>query len=211
MKLLLTSEGIRNKTIEDKFFELVGKKPGDITVAYIPTSVTMAPVTDKRWMINSLKKLDQLGIGQIDIVDFSAVPKENWLPRLQAADVIYVEGGHGSYLVEQAEKSGFSDEIKDLLENRVYVGCSAASMFMGEFVVGSSLEGTPPKGLGLVDFSIRPHFLRSDHPMFPEEKVQELAHELDSDFYAIDDDTAIVVVDGKVEVVSEGKWKKFEK
>lgn len=72
---------------------------------------------------------------------------------------------------------------------------------------------TPPTGgdetLGIVDFSIFPHL---DHPMLPENTMadaEKWAAELDVPSYAIDDETAIQVVDGAVQVVSEGHWRHF--
>ena len=71
----------------------------------------------------------------------------------------------------------------------------------------------PPGGgdgaLGIVDFSIFPHL---DHPMLPENTMAEAerwAAGLAAPAYAIDDETAIKVVDGTVEVISEGHWKLF--
>ncbi len=69
----------------------------------------------------------------------------------------------------------------------------------------------PPGGgdraLGIVDFSIGPH---TDHPDLPDNCMAEMerwAGTIDNPAYAIDDDTAIVWIDGEVEVVSEGTWK----
>jgi dipeptidase E len=71
----------------------------------------------------------------------------------------------------------------------------------------------PPEGgdagLGLVDFSIFPHL---DHPDLPENTMahaERWADEIGVPAYAIDDDTAIKVVDGAEEVVSEGHWRHF--
>lgn len=41
--------------------------------------------------------------------------------------------------------------------------------------------------------------------------MERAAAKVDYPLYAVDDETAIKVVDGKVEVVSEGEWKLFEK
>jgi dipeptidase E len=63
--------------------------------------------------------------------------------------------------------------------------------------------------LGLVDFSIFPHL---DHEMLPENTLADAerwAADIAGPAYAIDDQTAIKVVDGTVEVVSEGHWKLF--
>ena len=63
--------------------------------------------------------------------------------------------------------------------------------------------------LGVVDFSIFPHL---DHELMPENTMAEAerwAADIAGPAYAIDDQTAIKVTDGTVEVVSEGHWKLF--
>jgi dipeptidase E len=40
--------------------------------------------------------------------------------------------------------------------------------------------------------------------------AEQWAADIDGPAYAIDEQTAIKVVDGSVEVVSEGQWTKFE-
>ncbi len=69
----------------------------------------------------------------------------------------------------------------------------------------------PPSGgdeaLGIVDFSIFPHV---DHPDLPENTManaERWAAGLPNPAYAIDDETAMKVLDGAVEVVSEGHWR----
>lgn len=71
----------------------------------------------------------------------------------------------------------------------------------------------PPTGgdstLGIVNFSIFPHL---DHPSLPENTLadaEKWAAGIAGPAYAIDDETAIKVVDDAVEVVSEGHWKQF--
>lgn len=213
MKLLLCSQGFTNKTIEKKFFEMVGKKPEEISLAYIPTAVNMAPVDDKRWMIKNLTKLDELEIGSIDIVDFSAIPKDVWQKRLEKVDVIYIEGGTGKFFLAEIKKVGFDEFLKKILNDKVIVGCSVGGSFLGEKIVTSSSVSPGYSlfdGLGFFDFGIRPHFYRKDRSQFSEEKIAEIARELNTTFYAIDDETAISVEDGNVEVISEGRWRKYD-
>jgi dipeptidase E len=69
--------------------------------------------------------------------------------------------------------------------------------------------GGDDRALGIVDFSIFPHV---DHELLPENTMaaaQGWAAGLPVPGYAIDDETAIRVVDGAVDVVSEGHWKLF--
>jgi len=218
MKLLLTSTGITNKTIENKFIEMVGKQPEDMTVAYIPTAANVARPTDKRWIVRNLIGLDQMKVGKIDIVDISAIPQELWLPRLEQADVIMVGGGNPYHLIYWIKKSGLSKIFEDLIKEKVYVGCSAGSVILGKVIITTApkkyikeipeFEGE--NGFGIVDFSIRPHFYNPDRPQFTDDTCQELANKYGSTFYAIDDNSAIVVKDDHIEVASEGKWRKFE-
>ena len=71
----------------------------------------------------------------------------------------------------------------------------------------------PPTGgdsaLGLVDFAMFPHL---DHPSMPDNSIADAerwAAGMSAPGYAIDDQTAIKVIDGAIEVVSEGHWKRF--
>ncbi len=214
MKFLLTSTGIANETIKNKFLAMVCKQPKDISLAYIPTAINVASVQDKRWAVDNIVRLSSMGVGVIDIVDFSAIPKDLWLPRLKNVDVLFVEGGTLTYLLDEIRKAGLDKLLTTEFSDKVYVGCSAGSVLLGEIAVKSAKdipEGYKAhKGLGMVKFSIRPHFYRPDRTQFNEEMIAELAKKYNSTFYAIDDDTAIAVEDDQIEVVSEGRWKKFE-
>jgi dipeptidase E len=73
----------------------------------------------------------------------------------------------------------------------------------------------PPWGddraLGVVDFAIYPHL---DHPSLPTNTManaEQWFATLDCPAYAMDDDTAITVVNGEVTVVSEGHWRRLDR
>ena len=69
----------------------------------------------------------------------------------------------------------------------------------------------PPTGsdstLGIVDFSIFPHLDHADMPGNTLAHAERWAADIGGPAYAIDDETAIQVVDGNVDVISEGHWK----
>ena len=71
----------------------------------------------------------------------------------------------------------------------------------------------PPAGsdrtLGIVDFSIFPHVDHEDLPENTMANAEKWAAEIAGPAYAIDDETAIKVTDGTVEVITEGHWKLF--
>lgn len=63
------------------------------------------------------------------------------------------------------------------------------------------------KSLGFFDFALHPHL---DYPTFPENSLvnlEKLAAGLPMPSYLVDDQRAVKVVDGVVEVISEGYWK----
>jgi dipeptidase E len=90
----------------------------------------------------------------------------------------------------------------------VWVGVSAGSMVMtprigADFVQWPSARDD--RTLGVVDFSIFPHL-----DVFPTNTLpaaERWVAGIGGPAYAIDDQTAIRVVDGRVDVVSEGAWK----
>jgi dipeptidase E len=216
MKLLLTSAGLSNETLVKTFNSLVGLPNDKIHIAFIPTAANVE-AGDKDWLINdyvNLKKQNYI----VDIVDISALPKEIWLPRLEEANVIFVGGGNTYYLMSWLKKSGLEEILPKLLKTRVYVGVSAGSMvptinLRMSTSQKSFSEKTFPlendKGLGFVNFHIRPHLNSKYFPRLRIKYIQEIAKEIPEPVYAIDDNSAVVVNDDKIEVVSEGKWKKF--
>ncbi len=216
MKLLLTSAGIKNQSMINALESLLGKSLAESKLVFIPTAKNMA-TGDKRWFITDLYKCVELGFKEVDIADIAYVPKEIWLPQLENADVILVGGGNTSYLMQQVKKSGLDKVLPDLLKSRVYVGISAGSMIASPNLKEEEMQvlfGDPivpdntNEGLSFVDFLVVPHL---NSPFFPItlESVAEAVKDINLPLYAIDDDTAIKVVDGNIEVISEGKWKKF--
>ncbi len=211
MKLLLTSAGISNKSLENALKKLVN---GKIKIAFIPTAANIEE-GDKEWLITDLNNCKKLG--EVDIVDISALTKKIWLPRLKKSNVIFVGGGNTVYLMDWIKKSGLDKELKELLETRVYVGASAGSVVLSktlfassEFIYGDE-DGKEHKGLGYVNFHFRPHLNSPAFPKVREEAFKELSPKLDGDLYALDDNSGILFIDGKIEIISEGKWIKYSK
>lgn len=213
MKLLLTSNGLANKSIVAALFELVGKSAEKTNVTFIPTAAN-AEEDDKGWLINDLVNIKNQNFNQIDIVDVSALPKESWLPRFEHADVLIFSGGHSRHLMHWLRKSGLADVLPGLLKTRVYVGISAGSIVTAPTLAMSSSTEAPfayeddtydGKGLRLVNFHIHPHLNSPDFPKARAEYLQEKAKEVPETIYGLDDQSALKVVDDKVEIVSEGE------
>jgi dipeptidase E len=218
LKLLLTSAGIKNPTIHDALVEMLGKPTAECDALCIPTALYGHPGAGPRqaWKCISGQETGTptvgLGWKSMGVLELTALPSldaERWVPLVQEVDVLLVEGGDATYLCHWMRESGLADLLPSLPDT-VWVGVSGGSMVMtpriGEsFVAWSS--ATDDRTLGIVDFSIFPHLDNPDLPRNTMATAEAWAAGLSGPAYAIDDETAIKVVDGSVEVVSEGQWK----
>lgn len=219
MKLLLTSAGISNTSIHNALVDLLGKPVAEASALFIPTAIYAlsggAEIARKVIRGSLGDPFCELGWKSLGILELSALPsikQEIWVPMLQETDALLVGGGDCQYLCYWMQHSGLAALLPSLLRKTVYVGLSAGSMIMTRFGTtygGHTLPAESDKSLGLVDFALHPHL---DHEMFPRNSMaslEKLAATLSMPSYAIDDQTAIKVIDGNVEVISEGHWKLF--
>lgn len=208
MKLLLTSAGITNNSISEALLDMVGKDAKDIKVAFIPTAANVEDGNKTAWFFRQYEDLRHIGIEWIDMIDFAAVDVD-WRTRLEICDVLYLTGGNTFYLLDQIRKQGFDDYLKGILESKVYVGGSASSITMTPSIEVAAIPPGDPNlpnltdlaGLGYVDFEIEPH---CNEERFA--TVESYSKKHNKKIYAIDDQTAISIIDNRVDVVSEGKW-----
>ena len=118
------------------------------------------------------------------------------------------------YLCYWMRQSGLADLLPSLRPETVYVGTSGGAMVATPDFGGAGYDDSDPltgsdNALGLVEFSVFPHLEREDMPDTTLANIERWAAGIPVPAYAIDDQTAITVVDGTVEVVSEGHWKLF--
>lgn len=222
MKLLLTSAGIKNDSIRKALIDLLGKPIAESNALCIPTALYGHPhgSPEGAWRFISGRDphcpMCDLGWKSLGVLELTALPsidRSRWETWVRETDVFLVNGGDALYLCHWMRRSGLADLLPSLPET-VWVGLSAGSMVMTPRVGESFVESKPSITgdditLGLVDFSIFPHL---DHPDLPENTMADAerwATDIGGPAYAIDDQTAIAVVDGAVEVVSEGRWKLF--
>ena len=214
MKLLLTSGGITNASIAKALFDLVGKKPQETSLVFVPTAANIE-MGDKGWFIDDLANLKKQNFRSIDIADISAVDMKIWKKKFDAADVLFFEGGTTYHLMKWINKSGLISMLPEYLKTKVYVGLSAGSMVACKdlFLKTSQLlyedeweqtENIP--ALGLVDFYFLPHLNSPHFNKLREPNIREATAGMVEKVYALDDQSALKVVEGKTEVISEGEW-----
>jgi dipeptidase E len=220
MKLLLTSGGITNASIQDALVGLLGKPVAECTALCIPTAEyghpRCTPASAWRFVAGrSPSPMCDLGWSSVGLLELTALPsigKERWVPWVEEADVLLVDGGDATYLAHWMRESGLADLMPSLPET-VWVGVSAGSMVMTPRIGDDFTQWRSPTGddstLGVVDFSIFPHLAPDGMPGNSMAEAESWVAEIGGPAYAMDDQTAIVVGDGRVEVVSEGLWKHF--
>jgi dipeptidase E len=220
MKFLLTSAGISNDSIRNTLVDLLGKPIAESSALCIPTAAYALPGgAAMAWrLINgrATTPLCEVGWKSLGVLELTALPsikEEHWVPLVQETDALLVGGGDPLYLCYWMRQSGLADLLPELARETVYVGVSAGSMVIAPNVGEDFVGWNPPTGsdraLGMVDFSLFPHL---DHPSLPDNSManaEKWAASVPVPGYAIDDQTAIKVTDGAVEVVSEGHWKRF--
>jgi dipeptidase E len=221
VKLLLTSAGIKNTSIHNALLDLLGKPIAECSALVIPTANhAQANGAERAYVFvagqeprTPMAELGWKSLGLLELTALPSIAKEHWIRWVRETDVLLVNGGDPLYLCYWMQQSGLADFLPSLHE-MVYVGLSAGSMVMAPNIGHDFVQWRPPSGsdktLGLVDFAIFPHL---DHEMLPENTMadaEKWAAGMSVPAYAIDDETAIKVVDGKVEVISEGHWKFFD-
>ena len=222
MKLLLTSAGIKNASIREALVGLLGKPIAECNALCIPTGSyghpMVSPVGAWRFITGKEPRcpMVELGWKSVGVLELTALPsiaRARWEPWVRAADVLLANGGDAVFLAYWMQQSGLAALLPSL-DNTVWVGLSAGSMVMTPRVGNDFVEAKPSitgddRALGIVDFSIFPHLAHPDMPENSLDNAKRWAAEIGGPAYAIDDETAIQVVDGRVEVISEGDWKFF--
>jgi dipeptidase E len=218
VKLLLTSGGVTNASIREALVDLLGKPIAESSALCIPTAMYGHPRVgpgEKAWQFvsgrseNPMVDLGWKSMGVLELTALPSIEEEHWVPLVRATDALLVAGGDVLYLCHWMRESGLADLLASLSET-VWVGLSAGSMVMTPVVGEDFIQWRPPNGddstLGIVDFSICPHLAPDGQPGNSMAEAEQWAAGIAGPAYAMDDQTAIKVVDGTVEVISEGHW-----
>lgn len=144
--ILLTSTGLTNRHIKEKFLGLLNKDINKskalfvITAAIDPDAIRMLPTC--------LDNLTECGIIDQNITVYNMHELLNEEEILKY-DIIYVCGGETKYLVKRMNEINFKQIIDRFVDNGgIYLGVSA-----GAVCAGSTYEG----GLGLIRNKIKVH------------------------------------------------------
>lgn len=211
MKLFLTSYAAHSL---DKVVPLLGSSPKMLKVAFIPTAsdaYRYRPwVDDDRQMLLKLGfKVFQVGLqAQLSPDGFPVLDSKKNESELRMelaeADILFVGGGNTFYLLEQAQKSGFLQIAKEMVEEgTIYIGSSAGSILAGPDIAPAEFFDDPSEanaqgtvGLGFVDFIIQPHYDPTD-PAF--KRAQEKYK--DEKFIPLDNSKLVFVDENEYKII----------
>ena len=220
MRYLLTSGGVSNPSIHQALVGLLGKPIAESSALFLPTALyamrngpTLAARVIRGEIGSPFCDMGWKSLGVLELTALPSIQADSWIPLVQETDALLVGGGDPLYLCYWMRQSGLADLLPSLRPEAVYVGLSAGSMVLAPLIGEDFVGWKPPTGddrtLGMVDFAMFPHL---DHPSMPDNSManaEKWAAGMPVPAYAIDDETAIKVVDGAVDVVSEGHWKLF--
>ena len=122
MKLLLTSAGIKNASIQNALVDLLGKPIAESSALCIPTATYPMRRSWMAWRFISGRAstpMCELGWKSLGVLELTALPsidEEHWVPLVQETDALLVQGGDALYLCYWMRQSGLADLLPSLRE-----------------------------------------------------------------------------------------------
>jgi dipeptidase E len=149
----------------DRLPHLLSRDPHDTPLAYVPTAAD--PIDDPEWIAEEPEALHDMGF-PVTTLSLTGAPPGDVAAVLASTVAVYLAGGNPWYLLQQANLSGFTALVPDLVESGrlIYVGMSAGAHLATPDLLPSVREATrdvapglvTTSGMGLVPFSVVPHF-----------------------------------------------------
>ena len=146
MRVLLSSAGLENETIQSFFVSLVGKDMAQVRALFIPTAaIDPGAIAVLPKCMNDLLKC---GIPEENITVFD-LHRCMELKELRAFDLVYLCGGSTAYLLERINETGFRKSLLSYIqENGLVLGVSAGSIVFADNL---------PNNLGLLQAKLDVH------------------------------------------------------
>lgn len=198
IKLLLTSDGISNKTLIDKTKKLLDKPVSECKVLIVHTllekiQLKFVKAVEKQLLTLGIKNKNMV---RANITENISAPKEDF-------DIVYSCGGNTFYILDRMKKTGFDKYIKNFIsKGRLYIGVSAGSIIVNDSIKGVDFGSQGDsndinlknfKALNIVKLFIFPHY---ENNLSAE--IKELKKIVKSPVEVIKDGKAIVILGNKI-------------
>src|SRR3954453_7549940 len=118
LKLLLTSGGVTNTSIRRALVDLLGKRTAEATALCIPTAQwghpSCGPVSARGFVSGippwgGLTSMQWKSLGLPELSALPTIGAERWVPWVEEADVLLVDGGEATYLCHWMRESGLAE------------------------------------------------------------------------------------------------------
>lgn len=185
-------------------------KDPEIPVAIVPTAAG-AEKHPEEWIkdgIGHFKKLNARPFG-VPVLDRTDALNPKFVKQIKNVPFIYFSGGNPGYLLSSLDKTPFLLKILAMYGRGecILAGSSAGAMIMGSYILANAkevfLEGKSnfkwKPAFKLVDYIIFPHFdlVKKNSPAKLSEIMRSTKFGNKTNWIGIDEDTCIVIEDGK--------------
>ncbi|TPW76835.1 Type 1 glutamine amidotransferase-like domain-containing protein [Schumannella sp. 10F1B-5-1] len=224
MRMLLASGPVRDESaVHAALLDLIGRPLGETRSVVVLDA--MLPLSgDKTTMLEHLRDFRDLGWAECDILTLQSGPPALIEQRLRHADVIFGYGGTNHWLAHAWRSTGLAALLRELLDEKVYLGLSAGSMIFSRHHERAAREFgdlDEPRMLGLdeiapalplLDWYLAPHLGADYFPHQTDAWAAGLAPRLGAPMWFLDDASALIVrdPDAEPEIVSDGHWLHFD-
>lgn len=201
--LILTSSGqfITANNVD----HFLPKKIVDCKIAYIITA--SKKVDDTSYIDTHRQKMDELNFSYAEI-DIAGKNENELKKALNGYDIVMVEGGNTFYLLKTVRESGFDKVIKNLIEKGiVYIGSSAGSYITCPSIIMATWSNKGFDRCGITDYTamnLVPFLIKVHYTPDMQEMLKEKAKGLQCPMRVLNDDQAILVRDGEVQLLGGG-------
>ena len=223
MRMLLTSDGVQDGPVEDALLDLLGKPFAEARAVVVLDAILPFP-GDKSTMLDHLQRYRSLGWAELDVLTLFSGPPSGIEARLRTADVIFGYGGSNHWLAHAWRRSGLAPVLRELLDEKVYVGHSAGSMIFSTLHAAAvdalddraevemlALDSVGP-ALPLLDWFVFGHLGAPYFPHATDEWARRTAGRLGGPAWFLSDGSALLVRDPgeRPEVVGNERWLEFD-
>ena len=206
MKLVLMS-AYNTDEITKKIEKLVGKVADKINIAIISEAIGGDSWDVREWLIDSLVNMQNVFGGEFYWCNLVSVDIKETEETINKADVIWVLGGHVSFLKRIFDQTGFSKILPKLLESKVWVGSSAGSCVIGKKpIINLDYDNKyeVENWLELANIIIEPHvWAPHEHGTLYEMCIEESLKSKDIPVYALSDNSAVIVENEEVYMIGK--------
>jgi dipeptidase E len=166
----------------------------------------------KSWVEQELRALAAAGLSpfELDLRDYCSQP-DGLRRALAAVDMVWATGGNAFVLRDAISRSGLDSLLSECLrdDSLAYGGFSAGACVCAPTLRGIELMDDPRKvrnpvwdGLGLVDFSIVPHYGTADAQGKSADRVVAYFRAHGMSYRTLRDGQAIIVRDGSAPTIA---------